>query len=197
MVELDRVLFPNRVLDAIRSGDVTTAIRAWKRPSVVAGGTLQSPAGLLGIDTVEQIQPSDVTADDARAAGYASVEEVFADLRTGPDRRLYRIVFHRIGDDPRIALRARVELDEDERRQLTIRLDRWDRAAPDGPWTARILDVIARWPARVSTELAAELGMDRPTFKRRVRQLKQLGLTESLDVGYRLSPRGETYRSRR
>ena len=26
--------------------------------------------------------------------------------------------------------------------------------------------------------------------KRRVRQLKELGLTESLDVGYRLSPRG-------
>jgi ribosomal protein S19E (S16A) len=28
------------------------------------------------------------------------------------------------------------------------------------------------------------------TFKRRVRQLKELGLTESLEVGYRLSPRG-------
>lgn len=29
-----------------------------------------------------------------------------------------------------------------------------------------------------------------PLFKRRVRQLKELGLTESLEVGYRLSPRG-------
>ena len=42
----------------------------------------------------------------------------------------------------------------------------------------------------MSTELAAELGRDRPSFKLDVRKLKALGLTESLDVGYRLSPRG-------
>ena len=29
------------------------------------------------------------------------------------------------------------------------------------------------------------------SFKRDVRRLKELGLTESLPVGYRLSPRGE------
>jgi hypothetical protein len=39
-------------------------------------------------------------------------------------------------------------------------------------------------------ELAAELGRDTPSFKRDVRKLKELGLTESLDIGYRLSPRG-------
>jgi hypothetical protein len=33
--------------------------------------------------------------------------------------------------------------------------------------------------------------MDTPGFKRRVRQLKELGLTESLETGYRLSPHGE------
>jgi hypothetical protein len=187
------VLFPIRLHDAIRAGDVTTAIRAWKRPTVVAGGMLQTPAGLLGIDAVEPIEPSDVTEDDAHTAGCSTVKEVLDELRTGADRRLYRIRFHRIGDDPRIALRAQVALDAEERRALAARLDRWDRAAPDGPWTARVLDAIERWPARVSTELAVELGMDRPTLKRRVRELKQLGLTESLDVGYRLSPRGEAY----
>ena len=31
---------------------------------------------------------------------------------------------------------------------------------------------------------------ERLAFKRDVRKLKELGLTESLDVGYRLSPRG-------
>lgn len=30
-------------------------------------------------------------------------------------------------------------------------------------------------------------------FKARVRRLKELGLTESLEVGYRLSPRGRAY----
>jgi hypothetical protein len=35
--------------------------------------------------------------------------------------------------------------------------------------------------------------MDRPEFKQRVRRLKALGLTESLQVGYRLSPRGMAF----
>ena len=53
--------------------------------------------------------------------------------------------------------------------------------------------MIAASPGVVSTVLADQVGMDRPTFKRRVRQLKELGFTESLEVGYRLSPRGEAY----
>jgi predicted transcriptional regulator len=43
----------------------------------------------------------------------------------------------------------------------------------------------------VSTELAKALGAERFAFKQDVRKLKELGLTESLEVGYRLSPRGE------
>ena len=35
-------------------------------------------------------------------------------------------------------------------------------------------------------DLADRVGLDVPRFKRRVRQLKGLGLTISLDVGYRL-----------
>jgi hypothetical protein len=57
--------------------------------------------------------------------------------------------------------------------RLWARLDRLDRAARDGPWTAATLRLIA----------------DRPAFKTDVR-IKELGLTESLEVGYRLSPRG-------
>jgi hypothetical protein len=43
----------------------------------------------------------------------------------------------------------------------------------------------------VSTELAAEAGQERQAYKIRVRRLKALGLTESLERGYRLSPRGQ------
>jgi hypothetical protein len=33
---------------------------------------------------------------------------------------------------------------------------------------------------------------ERDAFKRDVRELKELGLTESLEVGYRIAPRGRT-----
>lgn len=45
----------------------------------------------------------------------------------------------------------------------------------------------------VSTTLAGRVGLERLDFKERVRKLKALGLTLSLDVGYRLSPRGEAF----
>jgi hypothetical protein len=41
-----------------------------------------------------------------------------------------------------------------------------------------------------AADLAAAAGRERHPFKTDVRKLKALGLTESLEVGYRLSPRG-------
>ena len=43
------------------------------------------------------------------------------------------------------------------------------------------------------TDLAAGFGRETLPFKNDVRKLKNLGLTESLEVGYRLSLRGEAY----
>lgn len=40
-------------------------------------------------------------------------------------------------------------------------------------------------------DLAASASLERTCFKQRVRPLKEMGLTESLEVGYRISPRGE------
>ena len=42
-------------------------------------------------------------------------------------------------------------------------------------------------------EPADEAGEERFYYKSRVRRLKALGLTESLAVGYRLSPRGQAF----
>ena len=39
--------------------------------------------------------------------------------------------------------------------------------------------------------MARHAGQERAAFKLNVRKLKGLGLTESLDIGYRLSGRGE------
>ena len=58
------------------------------------------------------------------------------------------------------------------------------------PWTREALALIEANPARRAPDLAAELGRETAPFKRDVRKLKELGLTESLEIGYRLSPRG-------
>ncbi|MGI8596631.1 MAG: hypothetical protein ACR2LY_05025 [Thermoleophilaceae bacterium] len=78
----------------------------------------------------------------------------------------------------------------EEHSQLVQRLDRLDGASRHGPWTRATLAIIDRRPAVRAAELAYELGRETKSFKRDVRKLKELGLTESLGTGYRLSPRG-------
>lgn len=48
-------------------------------------------------------------------------------------------------------------------------------------------------PAVRAADLCRLVGQERDRFKPDVRKLKNLGLTISLEIGYRLSPRGETY----
>ena len=55
------------------------------------------------------------------------------------------------------------------------------------------LALIASRPEVRAEDLAAMVGREKPPFKLDVRKLKNLGLTESLRVGYRLSPRGRSY----
>ena len=177
-------------LQAIGRGEVTVAFRRWKRPTVRAGGTLRTRAGVLSIDSVEPTSQRRISAEDAGRAGFASRAELLRSLR--PEGRLYRVEFHRIGDDPRAALRERSEITDQERAELDVRLDRMDRSRGE-PWTRRLLELIAARPETLAAELAASLGKEKLPFKRDVRKLKELGLTESLLVGYRLSPRGRVY----
>src|SRR5262249_62278437 len=108
-----------------------------------------------------------------------------------PDGTLYRIDFRFAGADRRIALREKDDLSDADIEDLTKRLGRLDKASSHGPWTRQALEVIDRKPAVVSTVLAAEMGLERPVFQLDIRKLKESGLTESLEVGYRLSPRGK------
>jgi len=184
------MLLNRRTLDGIAAGEIDLAFRRWKRPTVKAGGTLRSRAGVLAFDVVEPTSERKISAEDARRAGFDSKAELLRSLR--PDGRLYRIEFRRIGDDPRAALRERAEITPAERAELDARLDRMDRAR-GAPWTRQVLRLIAKRPETHAEKLAASLGREKLPFKRDVRKLKELGLTESLLVGYRLSPRGRAY----
>jgi hypothetical protein len=65
------------------------------------------------------------------------------------------------------------------------------------PWARDYMELIAANEAVRAPDLAGRLGMETAPFKQRVRRLKGLGLTISLDVGYRISPRGRAYLERR
>jgi hypothetical protein len=181
------MLFRQQVLRGIAEGRVTLAFRRWRKPPPKDGATLRSPIGVLSLDRVTVIDESDISPEDVRRSGM-SVEELRRSI--GGDGTLLRIELRLVGEDPRLALRE-TPPDAREIHAILDRLARID-AASAAPWTSQYLRLIADQPAVVARRLAPAAGVDLATFKRRVRSLKELGLTESLEVGYRLSPRGRT-----
>ncbi len=184
------MLFKAPVLKAIAEGKVDLAFRRWRKPTVKAGGTLHTPAGLLAIDAVDVIAPDAVTEQDAGRAGYASAAAALADLEG--EAPLHRIAFRLVGEDPRKALRLDASIGALD--EVEARLTRLDAKTS---WTGAVLELIAANPGVRAPDLAARLGRETLPFKADVRKLKALGLTESLEVGYRLSPRGQALLTRR
>lgn len=176
-------------LAAIRDGRVDLAFRRWRRPSVKAGTQLRTAAGVVEVIAVARVDEAEITDDDARRAGANDRAALLRRLARYPDGDLYRIALRPAGDDPRVALRDQIP---DDPAPLLARLARLDRASATGPWTGAILALIGAHEGRRAADLAAQLGRETIAFKRDVRKLKELGLTESLDVGYRLSARGRT-----
>ncbi|GAA4156848.1 hypothetical protein GCM10022251_29630 [Phytohabitans flavus] len=192
------MLFERRLRDGIADGSITAALRRWRRPQVVTGRTYRTGAGLVEVTAADPVHPEELTADDARAAGFESVAELLAHLGGPADGHLYLLHFRRVaGPDPRAALAADDRLDDGGVAAIDLRLGRLDHASTRGPWTAAVLRAIADHPGVRAADLAEALGRDLPSFKADVRKLKALGLTESLEVGYRLSPRGAAYLSHR
>ena len=179
-------------LDAIVRGEVTLAFRRWKRATVKPGGTLKTAVGVIAIDSIERVTMSSISAADARAAGFERRADLIDELKRR-EGSVDRIALHFAGADPRVALRKKSRLSTAERTEIREKLESYDGHSRRGPWTARVLKCIAKNPSTLAAELASELGHEKAWFKTNVRKLKSLGLTESLKVGYRLSPRGKAF----
>jgi biotin operon repressor len=191
------VLFETRLREGLHDGSITLAFRRWRRAQVVAGHHYRTRPGMVEAETVDIVTPAQITAADARAAGYQDVQALLCDLRGDEALPVFRIRFRPLDTpDPRDELAATATLSDADAAALAARLARMDKASKRGPWTTAVLRQIADRPAISSEHLAATLDWDRPDFKIHVRRLKALGLTISLDVGYRLSPRGQAYLSR-
>ncbi|MGZ4672392.1 MAG: hypothetical protein ACXWBO_01070 [Ilumatobacteraceae bacterium] len=178
------MLFSADAWAGIADGSITVTFRAWKRAQAKVGGHYRIGGMLIEATEVRQVGIADITSDDARRAGAPDLEALRS--RLGGAEVVWRVDFVLLGADDRIA--RRTDTTPADLADVISRLDRLDRR---GPWTRTTLQLIDRYPGIVSTRLARHAEQDRAGFKLNVRKLKELGLTESLDIGYRLSPRGE------
>ena len=168
----------------IADGSITVTFRTWTHPQAKVGGRYRIGGMLIEATDVRQVGVDEITDDDAHHAGASDRGALLS--RLGTSARVWRVDFVFVGPDDRIARRN--DTSAEDLSDVIARLSRLDR---NGQWTRQVLQLIERYPGIVSTTLARHANQERPVFKLNVRKLKELGLTESLEVGYRLSPRGE------
>jgi hypothetical protein len=178
------MLFSADAWPGIADGSITVTFRAWKRAQAKVGGRYRIAGMLIEATDVRQVPVADITEEDARRAGASDRAALVA--RLGASDPVWRVDFVFAGADDRIA--RRTDISADDVADVITRLSRLDR---NRAWTHQTLQLIGRYPGIVSTTLARHTDQERAAFKTNVRKLKELGLTESLEIGYRLSPRGE------
>lgn len=185
------MLFSKSAWPGLADASITVTFRTWTKPQAKQGGRYRVAGMLLEASAVGQVDVASLTDADAVAAGEADLAALLRRLgNPQPGATVWRVDLRHLGVDDRIERRADDSLSDDDVAALRARLDRLDRSG-GRPWTRTTLQLIEKYPGVVSTALARHAGQQRPDFKLNVRKLKEMGLTESLQVGYRLSPRGQ------
>lgn len=192
------LLFKKPFHAGLVDGSIRLTFRAWDKPHVRAGGRYRChPIGVLEVDSVTKVRFAEITEVDAKLAGFGSLPELQFFLRTGPHgetirdaTELYRIELHHGGDGDRVEGALDAELSPEDVAKLHARLAKLDGKKP---WTQQTMKLIAKHPRVAASKLAKKLKRETLPFKVDVRKLKKLGLTQSFEVGYELSPRGVAF----
>ncbi len=186
------LLFQKRFHEGLVSGAVTVTFRKWDKPHVRAGGRYRChPIGVLEVDTIERVRVADIDDADARRAGFPTRAELLVYMgEVKPSDLVWRIELHHGGDGDRVEIALEDELSAEDVETIRKKLERMDAKAP---WTKKTLALIGRHPRIAASKLAARVGRETLSFKVDVRKLKKLGLTQSFEVGYEISPRGRAY----
>jgi hypothetical protein len=181
-------MIPRRLQDGVVSGELDLAFRRWTRRMHVPGGSQRTPVGVIRFEAVDVVELDAITEDEARRAGQPleRIREVLAQK----EGEVYRIRLAYAGADARVALREKARLTPKQRDELVAQLAAMDARSKRGPWTRQHLELIEARPEELAETIAASIGREKLPFKADIRRLKELGLTESLRPGYRLSPRG-------
>jgi hypothetical protein len=185
------LLFQKRFHAGLVDGSVRLTFRRWDKPHVRAGGRYRChPIGVLEVDAITKVRVRDITEPDAVACGFATRAELLEYMGDVlPQTEVWRIELHHGGDGDRVEIALDDKLTPDDIAAIANKLDKM------GPWTRETMRLIDKHPRIAASKLAAKLGRETLPFKVDVRKLKKLGLTQSFEVGYELSPRGRAFLS--
>ena len=88
------MVFTKRLREGVRRGRITCSVRVWMRPHVKVGGRYPMDEGHIVVDSIEEIEMSDITHDLARESGFPNVEDLLKIARHGKGENVYLVRFH-------------------------------------------------------------------------------------------------------
>lgn len=126
------MLFKKHHLEGIKAGSITLAFRKWKKPTVKKGSLLKTAIGQVEIQSIKEVPLSKISEAEAFKAGFASLSELIELLETVKEGNIYRIEVGYHFPDPRIELRSKDELTDEEFYELKKKLERLDQYSKTG-----------------------------------------------------------------
>jgi hypothetical protein len=81
------MLSEKRLWASLADWTVTVTFRRWRRPRARAGSWHRTPAGVLAIDAVAEVDPAGISEQDARLAGFGSRGEGLGRPPPGADKQ--------------------------------------------------------------------------------------------------------------
>ncbi len=189
------LLFKKVFWEGLTRGTITLTFRRWQKAKVRAGGRYRChPIGVLEVDDVKTVPVASLTESEAERAGFVSREALVAYLaELGPldaTTQVHRVELRFGGDGDRVPMALDDKLTTEDVAAIADKLARLDKAAP---WTMQTLALIGEHPRTKASALASIVGRETAAFKADVVKLKKLGLTQSFEVGYEITPRGNSY----
>ena len=88
------MVFAKELREGVRRGRIRCSVRIWMRPHVKVGGRYPMDEGHIVVDSLEQIELTDITPSLARESGFASVDSLLAIAKHGRGENVYLIRFH-------------------------------------------------------------------------------------------------------
>ena len=194
------LLFQSRFHKGLVSGEVTVTFRLWPKARVKPGTRYRChPIGVLVVDAVDRVRIEEITDRDAEQAGFADRRALldylqgFSDTPLSGSTEIFKVTLHYGGESDFARIADEIEVTDETFNQLSALLAHMDSSSRTGPWTQETLSLIEGHPRVAASRLAEMVQRETKPFKADVVKLKKLGLTQSFEVGYDLTPRGRVF----
>ena len=94
--------FSKKLRDRVKSGEITTSIRIWKKAHVKVGGRYRVEEGSIVVSSIREISFEDISESVARESGFANIVDLIKTAKHGSGRIIYFIRFYYENPDCKI-----------------------------------------------------------------------------------------------